>query len=1191
MDLDGDGIETVGTSGYAGALFDHSKDGIRTSTGWVSADDGLLVVDLNGDGKVNNGGELFGDNYVLKDGNTAANGFAALAEFDTNSDGIVDANDERFKELKIWRDLDSDGISDAGELFSLADAGVKSLNVAHTDTNKALGNGNTLAQDGSYTKADGTTAQMGDLLLAADHLHSRYADSVTLTKEQARAANLQGIGRLRDLREAAALSPELAEALKAYSAAETKAEQQELLNSLINKWAETDPAYGTGVQFLPPMIKTANEGTALTPSQASNLLLPVEISEEYKLKIQESLQKIAVLDAFSGERSAVIYVQNANQILSFLDTARATYDKLAGNVYESLLFQTRLQPYLNEIGLKLEGNEFALDYSGVLAKFSEVYAKNPEKAFVDLGEFLAYGKMSADSSAELGELFAHYVETAVQDGTLSDYIDALGSEAFTKLGHQIGTEKDESLYGNQSSNYLLGGNGNDYLDGYDGNDILNGGNGNDRLHGSNGNDILAGESGDDELHGGAGSDILISGSGNDKLYAGSYEADTYVFAKGHGQDVVSDYGNKAEHTDTLRFDGANFADAVFTRDGNNLVIKAFGGDDAVTVDGYFNSWSSRYYQFAFADKTVTAEDMAAVTVEGNGSDGNDTLYGWDTIDVLDGGLGNDNLSGYNGNDVLRGGAGNDYLYGGDGDDRLESGEGNDNLYGGNGSDTLVASSGDNALNGEAGSDILISGSGNDKLYAGSYEADTYVFAKGHGQDVVSDYGSKAEHTDTLRFDGANFADAVFTRDGNNLVIKAFGGDDAVTVDGYFNSWSSRYYQFAFADKTVTAEDMAAVTVEGNGSDGNDTLYGWDTIDVLDGGLGNDNLSGYNGNDVLRGGAGNDYLYGGDGDDRLESGEGNDNLYGGNGSDTLVASSGDNALNGEAGSDILISGSGNDKLYAGSYEADTYVFAKGHGQDVVSDYGSKAEHTDTLRFDGANFADAVFTRSGNDLVIAAFNDGSQVTVQNYFYGDNYRYMNFAFTDKTTSTEDVRNIVFETNGNGSNNHLYGWEGKDAINGGAGNDYLSARAGDDALDGGDGSDTLYGGDGNDALNGGDGDDTLYGENGSDILVGGAGNDRLEGGSYGADTYVFAKGHGKDVVSDYGSSIDHIDVLQFENALLENTTFTRNGSDLLVKAFDSEDQVNVQNFFYGSSYQYKQFAFEDATVKVDSSANVSVI
>lgn len=36
------------------------------------------------------------------------------------------------------------------------------------DVNKNLGNGNTLAQQGSYTKKDGTTAQAGDSLLAAD---------------------------------------------------------------------------------------------------------------------------------------------------------------------------------------------------------------------------------------------------------------------------------------------------------------------------------------------------------------------------------------------------------------------------------------------------------------------------------------------------------------------------------------------------------------------------------------------------------------------------------------------------------------------------------------------------------------------------------------------------------------------------------------------------------------------------------------------------------------------------------------------------------------------------------------------------------------------------------------------------------------------------------------------------------------
>ncbi|PSJ81461.1 adhesin [Neisseria iguanae] len=233
--MDGDGIKTVGTQGYTGALFDHDGDGIRTASGWVSADDGLLVIDRNSDGLINNGNELFGDNTLLADGTNAANGFAALAEFDTNSDGIVDANDADFDKLKVWRDLNQDGVSQEGELFGLTELGIQSLNVSYQDTNKSLGNGSTLAQNGSYTKTDGSTAQMGDLLLAADHLHSRYTDTVEMTEEQMQAANLQGIGRLRDLREAAALSESLAETLKAYSAAETKAAQQALLDDLVGK--------------------------------------------------------------------------------------------------------------------------------------------------------------------------------------------------------------------------------------------------------------------------------------------------------------------------------------------------------------------------------------------------------------------------------------------------------------------------------------------------------------------------------------------------------------------------------------------------------------------------------------------------------------------------------------------------------------------------------------------------------------------------------------------------------------------------------------------------------------------------------------------------------------------------------------------------------------------------------------------
>ena len=195
LDLDGDGIETLAAAGFAGALFDHRNQGIRTATGWISADDGLLVRDLNGNGIIDNGGELFGDNTRLKDGSLAKHGYAALAELDSNGDGIVSAADAAFQTLRVWQDLNQDGISQTNELRTLEELGIQSLDVAYKDVNKNLGNGNTLAQQGSYTKKDGTTAQAGDLLLAADNLHSRFKDKIELTAEQARAANLSGIGR------------------------------------------------------------------------------------------------------------------------------------------------------------------------------------------------------------------------------------------------------------------------------------------------------------------------------------------------------------------------------------------------------------------------------------------------------------------------------------------------------------------------------------------------------------------------------------------------------------------------------------------------------------------------------------------------------------------------------------------------------------------------------------------------------------------------------------------------------------------------------------------------------------------------------------------------------------------------------------------------------------------------------------
>ena len=66
MDLDGDGIETISADGSV--LFDHDGDGTKHGTGWAGADDGLLVHDLDGDGDIESGRELFGDATVKSDG-------------------------------------------------------------------------------------------------------------------------------------------------------------------------------------------------------------------------------------------------------------------------------------------------------------------------------------------------------------------------------------------------------------------------------------------------------------------------------------------------------------------------------------------------------------------------------------------------------------------------------------------------------------------------------------------------------------------------------------------------------------------------------------------------------------------------------------------------------------------------------------------------------------------------------------------------------------------------------------------------------------------------------------------------------------------------------------------------------------------------------------------------------------------
>ena len=152
-------------------------------------------------------------------GSIADNGFTALADLDSNQDGKITAEDSHFAQLKVWQDANSDGISQANELFTLQQLGITALNVPYKNSNQNLGNGNTLAQVGSFEKQDGTTGKMGDVNLSLNSITTMFSDSVELTEKQATRANILGTGRVRDLREAAANDEFFAQYAMAFQAA------------------------------------------------------------------------------------------------------------------------------------------------------------------------------------------------------------------------------------------------------------------------------------------------------------------------------------------------------------------------------------------------------------------------------------------------------------------------------------------------------------------------------------------------------------------------------------------------------------------------------------------------------------------------------------------------------------------------------------------------------------------------------------------------------------------------------------------------------------------------------------------------------------------------------------------------------------------------------------------------------------
>ncbi|MCX7045227.1 MAG: hypothetical protein NTX50_07070 [Candidatus Sumerlaeota bacterium] len=157
LDLNGDGVQL--TDAAQGVNFDINGDGIVDRAAFAR-EDGFLAMDSDGNGQIDSGKELFGDQ------NGAANGFEELAKLDDNRDGVIDARDAAYKALGVIRDANADGRLDPGEFMSLEKLGIKAINLINDLQREDDGKGNTLAERGTFVWSDGREGKTADAWLA-----------------------------------------------------------------------------------------------------------------------------------------------------------------------------------------------------------------------------------------------------------------------------------------------------------------------------------------------------------------------------------------------------------------------------------------------------------------------------------------------------------------------------------------------------------------------------------------------------------------------------------------------------------------------------------------------------------------------------------------------------------------------------------------------------------------------------------------------------------------------------------------------------------------------------------------------------------------------------------------------------------------------------------------------------------------
>ncbi|MGB9367336.1 MAG: calcium-binding protein, partial [Xanthobacteraceae bacterium] len=1186
LDLDGDGLELSGPSALS-ASFDFNADGYAERTGWVRSDDGILVRDLNGNSRIDNITEMFG-------GTTS--GFAQLALLDGNHDGKVDAADngladfngdgtvdaaDTIASLKVWRDFNEDGVTQAGELTSLADSGIASISVTDTPLGDVFNEGNQITATGSFTRTDGSTGTIADVLYRVDNAYTYYAgDPITIMAHAADLPDHKGHGTLVSLREAMSLDDDFATSVE-----------------------NTLPSLGSldlgtlRAQALPILTGWA-VASPLTDADGNPSTNPP------KLIPHDDVHILIKHDQFGGEEVVDYAYQTSvtieGQVVSYwaLGSGRAVVDSGGVTLAHPTLQQLLDAPQNLGTWTLLDGDlvSFVERYIGEELPVNHVV---PEGTVIDPASVGIFGTILTTANLAV-------VRIAVQDGPLAPFFTGMVYDAAGNSFHAAPDNDQqlipvfeaifaEAIAQNHDTAWLsewkpildviVG----DYVRGdtflsmsyaflaqnivaaYEATGIGLSFNSVTSAFGLPPDLVVSGSG---TLTGTDDADIFYAATASNDTLRGGEGPDTYIFGHGIGHDTIDDVEPPltADHVpDTIRFAALGHSDVTATRNGLDLILTVNATGETVTVLRQFEGWTPSLFgadlsddtgvgEIVFADGVVwDQQDIAKAVSHPHATD--DTITGTPSLDWLDGG------------------AGNDYLSGGD-------------------------------------------------------DADVYVFGLGYGHDVIDENQGNIliDTWDILRFGaGITQDDVTFSRvgDSRDLQISINGTDDMVTVAGQFDksytlvfapNWFDQIEFFIFDDGgMVTADQIMEDLVANAKTDGDDTIYGFSIEDVLDGGAGNDFLSGGNENDtyIFGTGYGADVIHDGafniiggmtdtfrfNADVLPEDvtfqrvGSTNDLLITLASGDTLTVqeqfegfssgpfgtlwfdriekfeflstddmltyedviqrilteakTSGDDQIYGYFREDVLDGGAGNDYL-AGGGEGDTYVFGHGYGHDTVFD-------EDTGLAEGANIdkvqfnvdvapSDIQISRplGTDDLVFTIAATGDTLTIQQEL-GKPAAFVNFDlveefhFADGTTWTlDDIRPRLLS-------------EAKTS-----------------------------------------GDDTLVGFYTADRLDGGAGNDLLQGAG-GGDTYVWGRGYGHDTIDAYIVYItrDQADTLEFTPDVLPGDLhLARSGDDLIITIDGTGDQLVVQTQFSGLQFwNIESFHFADGTTWTWQDVQVRVL